>query len=104
MRRLNVRRGSDQAKYLIFCIKSSKNGCFLVLNMPFWVQNGWFKDFKKILFGLNGPFRGQKASFKTVLGPILEFFRRYYSWLPWSDPNNIFAVIIVGYRGPTPTT
>jgi hypothetical protein len=56
--------------------------------MPFWVQNGWFKDFKKILFGLNGPFWGQKASFKTVLGPILEFFRRYYSWLPWSDPNN----------------
>ena len=58
--------------------------------MPFWVQNGWFKDFKKILFGLNGPFWGQKASFKTVLGPILEFFRR--------------SVIIVGYRGPTPTT
>jgi hypothetical protein len=56
--------------------------------MPFWVQNGWFKDFKKILFGLNGPFWGQKASFKTVLGPILESFRRYYSWLPWSDPNN----------------
>ena len=59
--------------------------------MPFWVQNGWFKDFKKILFGLNGPFWGQKASFKTVLGPILEFFRRYYSWLPWSDPNNIYV-------------
>ena len=27
--------GSDHAKYLIFCIKSSKNGCFLVLNIPF---------------------------------------------------------------------
>jgi hypothetical protein len=21
------------------------------------------------------------------LGPVLEFFCYYYSWLPWSDPN-----------------
>jgi len=26
-----------------------------------------------------------------VLGPILWYFRCYYSWLPWSDPNWILT-------------
>ena len=52
--------------------KSSKNGCFLVLNIPFGVQSCWSKDFLKILFGLNGFFEGQKASFKTVFGAYLR--------------------------------
>jgi hypothetical protein len=84
---LGIELGSDHAKYLIFCIKSSENGCFLVLNILFWVQNCWSKDFLKKYYLLNGPFGGQKASFKTVLEPILGFFRCYYSWLPWSDPR-----------------
>ncbi len=51
-------RGSDQAKYLIFYIKSSKNGYFLVLNMPFWVQNCWSKDFLKNTIWLKRSFLG----------------------------------------------
>ncbi len=38
--------GSDHAKCLIICKKSSLNGCCLVLNMPFWVQNCKSKELK----------------------------------------------------------
>jgi hypothetical protein len=38
--------GSGHAKYLIVCKKSSKNDRFLVLTIPFWVQNNRSKDFK----------------------------------------------------------
>lgn len=31
--------GSGRANYLKFCIKSSKYHRFLVLNIPFWMQN-----------------------------------------------------------------
>ena len=51
----------------------------MVLNIPFWVQNRWSKDFLKNTIGLNSLFWGQKASFKTVLGHILGFFRCYYN-------------------------
>jgi hypothetical protein len=40
--------------------KSSKNSRFLVVKIPFWVQNNSSKDFFEILFGLKGPFGGQK--------------------------------------------
>jgi hypothetical protein len=79
--------GPDHAKYLKNCKKSSKNSRFLVLNIPFWVQNNRSKDFFKILFNLNGPFWGQEESFKTILGPVLGLFSCYYSWLTWSDPK-----------------
>jgi len=53
--------GSDHANYLIFCIKSSENGCFLVLNIPFWVQNCWSKDFYKNTIWLKRSFWGSKS-------------------------------------------
>jgi hypothetical protein len=73
---------SVHANYLIIYKKSSRNGRFLVvnsraLNIPFWVQNNRCKD----------SFWGQKERVKTILGPIL----------------NSVAVIMVGYRGPTPS-
>ena len=37
--------GSGHAKYLKDCKKSFKNSRFLVLNIPFWVQNCRSKDF-----------------------------------------------------------
>ena len=37
--------GSDQVKCLEICKKSSKNGGFFVLNVPFWVQNSGSKDY-----------------------------------------------------------
>jgi hypothetical protein len=54
------KRGS-QAKCLIFCIKGSKNGCFLVLNMPFWAQNCWSKEFLKNTIWLKRSFLGSKS-------------------------------------------
>ena len=64
-----------------------KMAIFSVLNIPFGVLNNRFKDRFKILFSLKGLFRGQKESFKTILGPILCFFCWYYSWLQWPDPQ-----------------
>ena len=42
--------GSDHANCLIIYKKSSKNSRFLVLNIPFWVQNSRSKDFFEIRF------------------------------------------------------
>ena len=58
---LNCELGSDQAKYLMFFIKRSENGCFLVLNIPFRVQNCWSKDFVKITIWLKRSFLGSKS-------------------------------------------
>jgi hypothetical protein len=79
--------GSDQAKCLISGNKNSEIGGLLVLNIPFWGQNCGSKDSQKIPLGLNGPFGGQKAAFKTVLAPVLDLFHHHYSWLSWSDPS-----------------
>jgi len=40
--------GSGHANCLNMWKKSSKNSHFLVLNIPFWVQNCRFKDFFEI--------------------------------------------------------
>jgi hypothetical protein len=40
------------------------------------------QEYFEILFSLKGSFWGQKASFKTIIGPILGFFYCYYGWLP----------------------
>ncbi len=66
--------GSGHAKWLKSWGKSSKNSRFLVLNIPFWVQNNSSKDFFKNYISLKGPFGGQKESFKKILGPILGLF------------------------------
>jgi len=52
------------------------------------MENNRAKDFFKILFSLKDSFWSQKESFKTILGPILNFFCCYYSLLPWSDPKS----------------
>ena len=52
--------GSGHAKCLLICKKSFKNDRFLVLNIPFWVQNCRSKIFFELLFSLKGPFCGQK--------------------------------------------
>ena len=41
--------GSSHAKSLKSWGKSYKDSRFLVLNIPFWVQNNSFKDFYKIV-------------------------------------------------------
>ena len=41
--------GSGHAKSLKSWGKSYKDSRFLVLNIPFWVQNNRFKDFYKIV-------------------------------------------------------
>jgi len=43
--KVTMGRGADHAKYLIICKKSSKNSRFLVLCIPFRVQNCRPKDF-----------------------------------------------------------
>ena len=60
---------------------------FWFVTCLFSVKIAGLRILKKILFGLNGLFGGQKESFKTVLGSILGFFHCYYSELPWPDPN-----------------
>jgi hypothetical protein len=77
--------GVAQAKYLIFGIKSSEMGSVLVSNVPFWGRNCLSKDPPRIASGLHGPFWGQKATFKTVLGPVLALFHYHYSVLSWPD-------------------
>ena len=62
--------GCGQAKCLKILKKSSKSSRIF-----------------EILFSLKGLFGGQKASFKTILGPILFFISCYYSWLLWPDPK-----------------
>ena len=71
--------GSDHANCLIIYKKSFKHSRFLVLNIPFWVQNSRSKDFFEIRFSLKGPLGDQKESFKTILGPIFNLFFCYYS-------------------------
>jgi hypothetical protein len=46
--------GIRHSKCLIICKKTSKDGRFLVLNIPFSVQNNKCKDFFEILFSLTG--------------------------------------------------
>ena len=58
----SCRMESGHANYLIIYKKSSKNGRFLVLSIPFWVQNKRCKD----------SFWSQKEWFKTILEPILN--------------------------------
>jgi len=57
---------------------------FLSQTYLFGYKIAGLRNFLKKLFGLNGPFGGQKTSFNMVLGSILGFFRYHYSWLPWS--------------------
>ena len=79
--------GLGHANCLIIYKKSSKNSRFLVLIIPFWVQNNRSKDFFEILFSLTGCFWGQKEWVKTILRPALGLFCCYVGWLPWPDPT-----------------
>ncbi len=47
--------------------KSSRNSRFLVLNIPFWVQNNSSKDSFKNYISFKGPFWGQKESSLLLL-------------------------------------